>query len=93
MQRHIAIVIDELNLIGFDPRDRFAAGAALEREIQRLFRSEPPAKTTAKRIEQLATAPITLRGRSPAADLGTQLAARIHRAVSQPQRRQERSRC
>jgi hypothetical protein len=90
MPRRFAIVIDELNLVGFDPRDRLATGAAVEREIQRLFRSAAPARLSGRRIERILAAPITLRSRSPAVELGSQLAVRIHRAVAPPQRGREK---
>jgi hypothetical protein len=36
----VRVRIDELVLHGFDPRDRLAIGAAVERELARLFAAE-----------------------------------------------------
>jgi hypothetical protein len=38
----VSVRIDELVLHGFDPRDRLAIGAAVERELARLLAAEGP---------------------------------------------------
>ncbi|MGO9991362.1 MAG: hypothetical protein ACLPTF_02470 [Steroidobacteraceae bacterium] len=78
----IVVVIDELNLHGVDPHTRPAIGAALERELTRLFAQQPAASYRAGEIAHVNTAPITLGGNLSGRTIGASVAQRVHGATS-----------
>jgi len=80
VSRRVEIQIDELVLDGFNWRERYAIGEAIEREITRLFASD--------RLQGLRTAAHIDAGVFKAASakpqvVGTEAARAIHRGIRQ----------
>ncbi len=78
----IIVVIDELNLHGFDPRTRHAIGDAFEHELARLFATPGPTQFQGAQIERLATPAIAVAAGTGAPALGARLAERVHGQVA-----------
>jgi hypothetical protein len=81
--RAVNVRIDELVLHGFDPRDRLAIGAAVERELARLMASEgdPGRLAGADRVDGGSFG--VARDTAPGA-VGVKIARAIHGGLGAP---------
>jgi hypothetical protein len=80
----IEIVVDELVLVGADPRDARRIGAAIERAAaERLAAATPPAPGRAQgSIDRIDGGEFRIGGRRDAAGYGQGVAAAIARSVA-----------
>lgn len=82
--RRIELHIDELVLHGFEHSTRYAVGEALERELARLLKS---GEINRQSSDQMDAGPVTVHGGAQPRNVGTRVAAAIHRSLRQGGRR------
>jgi hypothetical protein len=75
----ISVRIEELVLHGFDPRQRHAIGAAVERELARLLHD--PAPVSARAVARVDGGSFDVPRDAPPAVVGTHIARAIHAEV------------
>jgi hypothetical protein len=76
----VVVTIDEVRLHGFDPRERAAIGAALARELEQRFVTQPPVPI-ARSVHRIdAGAAVAPRSGAPAG-VAAGIAAGVHREV------------
>ncbi len=83
--REIDVRIDELVLHGFRASDRLRIGAALERELARLFteRGVPPSLTRSGQIVSLDAGQFEVPSSARAEGVGARAAHQVHRGLSE----------
>ena len=77
---NIELHIEELVLHGFTPGDRYSIGAAVERELTRLFGEQgiPPSLMSGGEIARLNGGSFTVAHGSKAEVIGTQVAQSVY---------------
>ena len=79
----IQITIDDLVLVGFDPRDRDALSASIERAI--VAQLDPLSLrthvTAATRVEQVRAGDVGAPAHASRGDLGTRIGSAVARAI------------
>jgi hypothetical protein len=84
MPRNIELHIEELVLHGFAPGDRYRIGAAMERELARLFaeKNTLASLTQEQEVARLDGGTFEVEPGSVAEAIGTQLAQAVHGGLS-----------
>lgn len=83
-QREIELSIDELIMEGFEIRDHYRFGQALQNELQRLFaeRGIPASLSTSARIANLDGGTVPTTQNAGSENLGIQVANTLYRGIS-----------
>ncbi len=83
MKPNVQVNIEELVLHGFDPGDRHRIGAAVERELARLFAEEnlPSTFTQGGHVARLDGGAIQVAAGAPADRIGSQIAQAVYGGV------------
>ncbi len=78
--RNIEVYIEELILHGFDPKDRYAIGEAVQRELSRLFTEQGahPSLSQGHEIARLDAGSFNVKTGARAEAIGTQVAQSVY---------------